>query len=155
MTPKRTGIQSFAMGGPPRLGPTAPPAERVHPIPIAQTGNDIDGTIDVLIAKGRGIKGAYWANYLSEMQVRLAGGAVSLAGKLAGMRIEPLQDGGLLIVATDTPMPQDSEENRARFERLEAALRPAFLSREETPENKRALLGYFYRESGGAKKRPE
>jgi hypothetical protein len=57
-----------------------------------------------------------------------------------------LIDGGLLIVATDSPLPQDSEDNRSRFQRLEAALRPAFLSRAETPENKRALLGQFYRE---------
>jgi hypothetical protein len=155
ITPTRAGMGSFAIGGPPRFGPTAPPAERAHSIPVAQTGNDIDGNIDVLIAKGRGIKGAYWANYLSAMQVQLAGGASSLAGKLTGMTLEPLPQGGLLIVATDTPLPQDSEDNRARFERLEAALRPAFLSREETPENKRALLGYFYRESGGTQNRPE
>jgi hypothetical protein len=53
---------------------------------------------------------------------------------------------GLLIVAIDSPLPQDSEDDRSRFQRLEAALRSAFVSRAETPENKRALLGQFYRE---------
>lgn len=147
ITPKRTGgLGSFAMGGPPRLGPIAPPAERVHPIPVAQTGSDIDGNIDVLIAGGRGIKGAYWANYLSAIHVRMAGGESSLRERLDGMRVEPLNDDGLLIVATDSPLPEDSEENRRRFLRLETALKPALLSRAETPEGKRALLGHFFRE---------
>lgn len=146
ITPKRTGIGAFAMGGPPRLGPIAPPADRVHAIPVAQTGNDIDGNLDILICGGRGIKGAYWANYMSATHVRMAGGEAALRERLDGMRIERVNDDGLLIVATDSPLPEDSEENRQRFVQLEAALKPAFLSRAETPENKRALLGYFFRE---------
>ena len=122
------------------------PATRVHPIPVAQTGNDIDGNIDGLICKGRGIKGAYWANYLSADSVALAGGEALLRERLAGLRIDPLRD-GLLVVATASPLPEDNEENRERFVRLETALRPAFLSRDETPANKRKLLGYFYREA--------
>lgn len=142
--PKRAGLP-FAEGGLPQID-IVPPPDRVHPIPVAATGNDIDGNLDGLIVKGRGIKGAYWANYLSATHVSMAGGAQSIADRLAGMRVEPLGDGGLLIVATDTPMPEDSEENRQRFVRLEAALKPVFLSRADTPENKRALLGYFFRE---------
>lgn len=145
-TPKRTGVASFAMGGPPQLGLIAPPADRVHAIPVAQTGTDIDGNLDGLIAAGRGIKGAYWANYLTAVHVGMAGGESSLRERLGGMRIDRLNDDGLLIVATDSPLPEDSEENRQRFLQLEAALKPAFLSRAETPENKRALLGYFFRE---------
>jgi hypothetical protein len=144
--PKRAGIGSFALGGPPKLGPAAPSAEKVHDIPVAQTGADVDGNIDVLIASGRGIKGAYWANFLAANHVQMAGGVERLTQELSGTRLEPLDGGGLLIVAADSPLPQDSEDNRARFRRLEAALRPAFLSRAETPENKRALLGEFYRE---------
>lgn len=146
ITPKRAGIASFAMGGPPKLVAAPPLAEKVHAIPVAQTGNDIDGNLAGLIVKGRGIKGAYWANYLGPVHVQMAGGAQAIAERLAGMRIEALADGGLLIVATATPMPEDSEENRQRFSQLEAALKPAFLSRAETPEQKRPLLGYFYRE---------
>ena len=41
-----------------------------------------------------------------------------------------------------------SEENRRRFLQVHAALQPAFLSREETSENWRPMLGYFYRERG-------
>ena len=144
--PRRPGL-SFAEGGPPSLELTAPPAARAHPIPIAQVGNDIDGNLDGLIAAGRGIKGAYWANYLGATHVGMAGGERALTDRLAGLRITPLAEGALLIVATDSPLPADSEENRARFSRLESALRPAFLSRAETPDNKRALLGYFYREN--------
>jgi hypothetical protein len=152
---KRPAIKPFAAGGAAfRLGPIAPPAERVHPIPVAHTGADIDGNIDVLICAGRGIKGAFWANYLSAIHVSMAGGEPQLRGRLEGMRVEPLNDGGLLVVATDSPLPEDSEENRQRFLRLHAALQPAFLSRSETPERKRDLLGYFYREGppvlGGA-----
>jgi hypothetical protein len=146
VTQKRAGLGSFAMGGPPKLGPAPPPSAKAHAIPIAQTGSDIDGNLDVLICGGRGIKGAYWANYLGAAHVDMAGGAQAIRDRLAGMRIEPLENGGLLIVATETPLPEDSEENRQRFVRLEAALKPAFLSRAETPENKRALLGYFFRD---------
>ena len=152
--PKRAGIP-FAEGGLPDIDLAAPPAERIHPIPVGAVGNDIDGNLDRWIVKGRGIKGAYWANFLSAHYVQLAGGEPALRDRLAGMRIETLQDAGLLIVATEAPMPEDSEENRARFTRLEAALRPAFLSREEMPENRRALLGYFYRENDATKKKPE
>jgi hypothetical protein len=143
--PRRAGTP-FAEGGLPDIGLAAPPAERVHPIPVAAVGNDIDGNLDGLIVKGRGIKGAYWANYLGASHVGMAGGAQAITDRLGGMRVEPLGDGGLLIVATDTPLPEDSEETRARFTRLEEVLKPAFLSRVETPQNKRALLGYFYRD---------
>ena len=61
--------------------------------------------------------------------------------------MEPLNGGGLLIVATASPLPADTEENRRRFARLHAALQPALISRAETPANKRGLLGYFYREA--------
>ena len=142
--PKRPGLP-FAEGGLPQID-IVPPPERVHPIPVAATGNDIDLNIDGLIVGGRGIKGAYWANFLSAHYVQMAGGQARLTEQLPGLRIEPLDAGGVLIVATHSPLPEDSEENRARFRRLEAALRPAFLSRAETPENKRALLGEFYRE---------
>jgi hypothetical protein len=66
--------------------------------------------------------------------------------KLPGIRVEALDLGGLLVVATDSPLPDDNEENRQRFLRVPAALQPAFLSRENTSENKRPMLGYFYRE---------
>ncbi|HUQ87852.1 MAG TPA: type VI immunity family protein [Vicinamibacterales bacterium] len=145
-TPKRKPFAGFG-GAAPRLGPAAPPGVRAHAIPIAQTGSDIDGNLDVLIAEGRGIKGAYWANYLSGAHVAMAGGQAALRQRLQDIRIEPLSDGGVLIVAADSPLPVDSDENRSRFERVEAALRPAFLSRDETPERKRDLLGYFFREN--------
>ena len=56
----------------------------------------------------------------------------------------------LAAVATDTPAPEGSEENRQRFSRLEAALKPAFLSRAETPAQ-RLLLGYVFRDRFGAR----
>jgi hypothetical protein len=49
-------------------------------------------------------------------------------------------------VATDSPLPDDTPDTRDRFPRLHAAVQPAFLSREETSDNKRAMLGHFYRE---------
>ena len=143
--PRAPGVP-FAEGGPPQLDLVAPPATRVHPIPVAQIGNDIDGNLDALVAGGRGIKGAYWANYLSAHYAQLAGGKERLADQLQGLKVEPLGEGGVLIVATDAPLPEDSEANRARFMRLEAALRPAFFSRAATPANKRALLGEFFRD---------
>ncbi len=62
------------------------------------------------------------------------------------MRIEPLDYGGLLLLATDSPLPEDTEENRRRFLQLDAALKPAYLSRESASEVMRRMLGYFYRE---------
>jgi TseV toxin immunity protein TsiV len=123
-----------------------PPEHRAHPVPIAYVGNDIEGNLADLYCKSRGIKGAFWANFLSAAHVHLAGGEATLKRALNGMRIERLEHGGLLIVATETPLPDDVDETRSRFLRLDEALRPAFLSRDETAENKRGMLGYFYRE---------
>jgi hypothetical protein len=57
-----------------------------------------------------------------------------------------LNHGGLLIVATESPLPEDTEENRDRFLRVHTALQPAFLSYQQTTEMQRPLLSYFYRE---------
>ena len=121
------------------------PAERVHPIPVAQVG-EIDLNLERLYANGDGIKGAFWANFLTAEHLALAGGESALRERLPDMRITPLEHGGLLVLATDTPMPEDTEHNRRRFLQLDAALKPAFLSREATPERMRPMLGYFYRE---------
>jgi hypothetical protein len=136
-------------------GPGAPlpwesmkaPAERGHAIPIAYVG-DIDLNLASLYCSGRGIKGAFWANYLAAAHVALAGGEARLSAALEGMRMQSLGHGGLLVLATDSPIPADTPDSRERFLRLHAALQPAFLSREETSDNKRAMLGYFYRERG-------
>ncbi len=123
-----------------------PPAQRPHAIPIAWIGADIDGNLDRLFCAGKGIKGAFWANYLGETDVKRAGAEQAIVASLPGFRIETLRDGGLLVVATDSPLPEDSEENRRRFLAVHRVLQPAFLSRAETAENQRVLLGYFYRE---------
>lgn len=123
-----------------------PPARRPHAIPVAWIGSDVDGNLDRSFCAGKGIKGAFWANYLSEIYVRKAGGAQAIRASLPGIRIEALHDGGLLVVATESPLPEDSEENRRRFLAVHRALQPVFLSRAETAAHKRALLGYFYRE---------
>jgi hypothetical protein len=125
--------------------PIQAPAERVHAIPVACVG-DVDSNLAQLYCMGRGIKGAFWANYLTRGHVGLAGGEQEIRAKLPGLRIDPLDHGGLLVVATSSPLPDDSEENRQRFLRVDAALQPAFLSRDETSEGKRQMLGYFYRE---------
>lgn len=114
--------------------------------PCACGGLDIDGNLADLYCKRRGIKGAFWANYLTESHVGMAGGEQAIRAKLPGIRIDSLNHGGLMVVATNSPLPDDTEENRHRFLAVHAALQPAFLSREETPENTRRFLGYFYRE---------
>jgi hypothetical protein len=123
-----------------------PPAQRVHAVPIAFVGNDIELNLASLYCTNKGIKGAYWANFLSAAYVDLAGGEARLKRELNGMRVEQIAHGGLLILATDTPLPEDTDETREKFLRLDEALRPAFLSREATSEFKRGMLGYFYRE---------
>ena len=77
--------------------------------------------------------------------MRQAGGAELVRASLPGIRTETLHGGGLLVVATETPLPQDTEENRQRFLAVHRVLQPAYLSRAETAANKRALLSYFYR----------
>ena len=120
--------------------------ERVHAVPIAYVGNDIEINLESFYTSGRGIKGAFWANFLSAAHVVLAGGDAALKTKLNGMRVEALQHGGLLVVATDSPLPEDTADTRERFWRLDEALQPAFISREQATEMKRGMLGYFYRE---------
>jgi hypothetical protein len=122
------------------------PEKRVHAIPVAYVGSDIDGNLASLFCRGRGVKGAFWANYLSAAHVALAGGEAQFRAAASGIRVAPLSHGGLLLVGADSPLPEDTEPNRERFLKLHAVLQPAFLSREETSANKRALLGYFYRE---------
>ena len=107
---------------------------------------NVENNLEGLYCNDRGIKGAFWANYLSAVHVGLAGGEQAVRAKLPGMRIDSLDHGGLMIITTDSPFPEDTEQNRQRFLEVHAALQPAFLSREETPEGKRPLLGYFYRE---------
>jgi hypothetical protein len=121
------------------------PAERAHAIPVAYVG-DIDLNLQQAYVKGKGIKGAFWANFLAADHVAMAGGESTLRTRLPDMRIERLEHGGLLLVATDSPLPEDTDENHRRFLDLEAALKPAFLAKESTPENMRKYLGYFYRE---------
>ena len=123
-----------------------PPAQPPHAIPVAWIGSDVDGNLDGSFCAGKGIKGAFWANYLSETYVGKAGGAQAIRASLPGIRIDDLRDGGLVVVATESPLPEDSEHNRQRFLAVHRVLQPAFLSRAETAANKRALLGYFYRE---------
>ena len=123
-----------------------PPVQPPHAIPVAWTGADVDGNLDRSFCAGKGIKGAFWANYLSETYVRKAGGAQAIRAGLPGIRIDDLGHGGLLVVATESPLPEDSEQNRQRFLAVHRVLQPAFLSRAETAANQRALLGYFYRE---------
>jgi len=123
-----------------------PPEQRPHAIPVAWIGSDVDGNLDRSFGAGKGIKGAFWANYLSEVYVSMAGGAQAIGASLPGIRIEALHHGGLLVVATESPLPEDSEENRQHFRTVHRVLQPAFLSRAEIAGNKRALLGYFYRE---------
>ena len=123
-----------------------PPVERVHAVPIAYVGSDIEGNLEQLYVRDRGIKGAFWANFLSAAHVAMAGGEAALKTSSNGMRVEPLQHGGLLVVATDSPLPEDTDATRERFWRLDEALQPAFISREQTTEMKRGMLGYFYRE---------
>ena len=67
----------------------------------------------------------FWANFLSAAHVAMAGGEAALETKLNGMRVEPLEHGGLLVVATDSPLPEDTDATRERFWRLDEALQPA------------------------------
>ena len=76
----------------------------------------------------------------------MAGGEQQIRATLPGIRVEPLNHGGLLVVATDSPLPDDTEDARERFWRLDAALQPALISREQTTDMMRGMLGYFYRE---------
>ena len=120
-----------------------PPAHAPHAIPVAWIGADIDGNLERLFLAGKGIKGAFWANFLSKACVEKAGGAAALQE----FRIQPLAGGGLLVVATENPLPEDTPENRSRFLALQRALQPAFVSRAETSEAMRPMLGHFYREA--------
>jgi hypothetical protein len=120
-----------------------PPAQPPHAIPVAWTGADIDGNLERLFLAGKGIKGAFWANFLNARAVAQAGDS-----PLVPFRKQPLARGGLLIVATDNPLPADSEENRRHFVALHRALQPAFVSLAEVSGTIRPMLGHFYREAG-------
>jgi hypothetical protein len=86
------------------------------------------------------------ANSLQAIGGFLAGGEETLRAKLSGMRIESLQHGGVLVVATESPLPDDTDATRESFWRVDEALQPAFISRDQTTEMKRDMLGYFFRE---------
>ena len=63
-----------------------------------------------------------------------------------GVRVTSLDTKRAGVLATDSPLPEDTDENRRRFLQLDAALKPAYLSRESASEVMRPMLGYFYRE---------
>jgi hypothetical protein len=131
---------------PPWEQPKSAPDVRPHAIPVAYTGLNVDLNLEDHYCAGRGIKGAFWANYLSKVYVDMTGGEQRVRDGLPGFRIEALRAGGLLIIATDSPLPEDTEENRQRFLTLHRVLQPAFISRTEATDRKRRLLSYFYRE---------
>ena len=95
-----------------------PPEERSHAVPVAYVGNDIEGNLASLYSNGRGIKGAFWANFLSAATCAMAGGEETLRRQLGGMRVDRLDHGGLLVVATDNPLPEDVSSTSERFERF-------------------------------------
>ena len=63
------------------------------------------------------------------------------------MRVEPLEHGGLLVVATDSPRCPKTPTTRANSSggSTRRSGRRS-LSRDQTTEMKRGMLGYFYRE---------
>ncbi len=81
-----------------------PPDERVHAVPIAYMGTHIEGNLESLYTNGRGIKGAFWANFLSEPYVTLAGGDAVLKERLKGLRIDRLDR----LLLSGTPGALDS-----------------------------------------------
>jgi hypothetical protein len=131
---------------PPWEQPRGTPDVRPHPIPVAFVGLNVDMNLEDAYCAGRGIKGAFWANFLTRDHVERVGGERKLRESLPGCRLEPLRDGGLLIVATPSPVPDDTPEHRERFLALHRHLQPVFIPRSGTPERKQPLLGYFYRE---------
>lgn len=131
---------------PPWEQPRGTPDVRPHPIPVAFVGLNVDMNLEESYCAGRGIKGAFWANFLTRDHVERTGGERTLRDGLPGCRIEPLRDGGLLLVATASPVPEDTPEHRERFLALHRHLQPIFIPRSGTPERKHSLLGYFYRE---------
>jgi hypothetical protein len=131
---------------PRRLELKGPPAVQPHPIPVAHTGHRIDGNLEQYYCGGQGIKGAFWANFLSSPYVQLAGGEQTLRAALPECRVETLAPGGLLIVAGESPLPEDTDANRARYQRLARALQPAFIAKQEVSPLQQDLLGAFYRE---------
>ncbi len=86
--PKRAGIPFAREGCPDRSRSSS--RRPVHPIPVAATGNDIDVNIDGLIVGGRGIKGAYWANYLARIRANGWRRTIDSPIDLPGMRVEPI-----------------------------------------------------------------
>lgn len=129
-----------------RFDLNAPPAVQPHPIPVAHTGHRIDGNLEQFYCGGKGIKGAFWANFMSSPYVQLAGGEQTLRASLPQFRVETLAPDGLLIVAGESPLPEDTDANRARYQRLGRALQPAFIAKQEVSPLKQDLLGAFYRE---------
>lgn len=126
--------------------PRPAPDRRPHPVPVAYVGLNVDTNLESAYCGGRGIKGAFWTNFLNAEYVAMTGGEQRLREGLPDCRIEPLRDRGLMIVATESPLPEDTAENRERFLALHRHLQPAFVSRSGTPGHKRGLLSYFFRE---------
>jgi hypothetical protein len=140
--PGVTQVKDFAK----RLEIAGPPPSPAHPIPVAHTGHQIDGNLEEIYCAGKGIKGAFWANWLTAAHAAMAGGEETLRAALPDARIDALAGGGLRVVATASPLPDDTEANRDRYRALYRALQRAFISRQEISPIKQKLLGHYYRE---------
>ena len=121
-----------------------PPEHRVHPVPIAYVGNDIEVNLEGLCLQQPRHQRRVLGNFLSAAHVELARRR-SRRKRIDWNARRAAAHGGCLIVATETPLPDDIDETRSRFLRLDEALRPAFLSREAT-SNKRGMLGWLLHE---------
>lgn len=117
-----------------------------HPIPVALVGSSVDSDLCPWICKGAGIKGAFWSNFLNDGYLRRVGGINVLRQQLPAVRIEALGSGGLMVLASEDPIPEDTEPNRMLYMQLCRALRPAFIPRGELPEHLQYKLGQFYLE---------
>jgi hypothetical protein len=118
---------------------------RPHDIPVAFTM--VDGNLDGYMIRDRmGIKGTFWANYLDREYAARLGGAEALRAQLALYQPHVDASGGIGFFATDSPIPEDTPENRQRYRDLDSVMRPLWLSRSEVSPNKHDFMGYFYRD---------
>lgn len=93
------------------------------------------------------VKGAFWANFLSDRHVDALGGLDRVIQTAPYYKVERLGDGGLLLVLSPSPIPTDQNEEAALYAHLRKYLGPITVSR--TPNISPALekTGRVFRKS--------
>lgn len=93
------------------------------------------------------VKGAFWANFLSKRHVNVLGGPEMVAQVAPCYRVERLSNGGLLMILSPSPVPENKDEEKVAYAKLREFLRPVTVSKTPSIPPSLEKTGKVFRKS--------